>query len=62
MLSHNAERVVELVKMRQSVSSMISQLEHYQENSSQYMAAMATAGNGLDSLLTSIDDELNRLI
>jgi len=60
VLNHNADKLVETVRMYQSISAMKIQLERYQE--AKYMSNMSSTICSLQTLIEELEQEINRLV
>jgi len=60
MLSYNANKLMEIVRIYQSVSSMKAQLEYYQETGD-YLSNTSSAIDSLQNLIEELEQNINRL-
>lgn len=59
MLSYNANRLIEIVKLYQSVSSMKAQLEYFQADSSEYVTNISSAINSLQVVIDELETKIS---
>ncbi len=60
MLSYNADKLIETVRMHQSISSMKAQLEHFQETS-EYLPQMSSSICSLQNLIEELEQKINKV-
>jgi len=60
MLNYNATKLMETVRMYQSVSAMKTQLEHFQETG-EYLSSTSSAILNLQNLINELEQKINRL-